>query len=78
MESLFGSPTSQLSEVFWEALKECLMAIVDLIMDGVNATFWGPRFGNYVSAVKDNIKALDNVVGFIDATVICTARPVGN
>lgn len=75
MESLFGRRTSKLSEVFSEAINEFLMALEDLILNWINATFGGPRLGGYASTVKEKSKQLENVVGFIDGTVIGVSRP---
>lgn len=77
MEILFGGHTSQLSEVFREALDEFLRAHANLIMDGINATFWGQRFEDYASAMKEKTKALRNSVDFIYGTVIDVTRPGG-
>lgn len=62
--------SAQLSEVFREDIMTFMSKRICLVMEDLCPEFWTSKFEGYNRAVFEKSKAFENVVGFIDGTVI--------
>lgn len=78
LELLFGKHGPQLSIIFREALGIFMRENGNLLDSAIPATFMSDRASRYASSILTRNGCLNNVVAFIDGTVIGVARPGGN
>lgn len=71
----FGKHASQLGEIFLEGMEVFLEKRGHLLIGPLNDFFIGGRAERYARGVMEQTQALDNVIGFIDETVIEIAKP---
>lgn len=75
LETTFGLHSSQLSEMFWEGLEHLWDRYGHLTSSAIYSAFMRAHASRYARVVEENSNCLDNVVGFIDGTVIGVSRP---
>lgn len=77
LEVLFGKFAAQLAEIFREALQLFLSAQGELLTGDIPQGFFSTNAERYSQRVYGKCLALENVVAFIDGTVLGIARPGG-
>jgi hypothetical protein len=74
-ELLFGKHTTQLSEIFWEYIKNFLSIRENIIYGELHSGFLADNASPCAQAVHSKSNGLDKCIGYIDGTVLGIARP---
>lgn len=77
MESLYDFFASQLSKIFWEALKHFMNAHGELVLSNIPTAFSNAIAPKYSQQVCGKCLALDNVGRYRDKNFLGIARSLG-
>lgn len=75
LELQFGKHSSQLSEIFWEAVEAFLGSRLPLLTSNLSTRYIEEKAELFAAVVAEKSGCLTNCIGFIDGTVLKIARP---